>query len=347
MQAHAGASLPDEGASGSDGALHATAAGETDDAARGRGDAARILAIVGSTDSAVILTEAAPAPGSGARYRLPIDDRLRAAVRGESGIAGQREVDMAPGLRPREIQSRIRAGASVEQVAAAAGCSATRIEGFAYPVLLERATIADRARAVQPLPDNESTLGEIATEALASRGQDEGAVWDAFKDERGWTVSLTWQAGHSEIRAEWAFTPRATGGTVAPRNADAAALVEPGHAPLRPVDQRAAERGFAAVGDAAHPDHESAAPRDPMHRDAAADAAAVTASRTTVSRTAESRAAAPQPAAQPAPAGDVPSDQQHGADDDAHAARKSPRRGHKPQMPSWEDVLLGTRTAEH
>ncbi len=51
-------------------------------------------------------------------------------------------------LRPREIQARIRAGASVEQVAEQAGIPHAKVERFAYPVLLERARAAEMAQAV-------------------------------------------------------------------------------------------------------------------------------------------------------------------------------------------------------
>jgi hypothetical protein len=238
------------------------------------------------------------------RYTLAIDERLRAAIRGGlRGTAQEGEVDMAPGLRPREIQSRIRAGATVEQVAAAAGCPVERIEGFAYPVLLERATVAEKARAARPLKGSSDTLEEIVTATLVDRGQQGGIEWDAFKDERGWVVALTWQAGRSENRAEWAYAARPGGGSVTALGAEAADLLEPGRAQLRPVDHR-------------HDD----APRSESQQQEAV----------------ESRDEAPRPGGT---APDRPAD--------PPTAARSPRRGHRPQMPSWEDVLLGTRSAEH
>jgi hypothetical protein len=250
------------------------------------------------------------------RYTLAIDDRLRAAVRaGLRGTAEESkgEVDMAPGLRPREIQSRIRAGATVEQVAAAAGCPADRIEGFAYPVLLERATVAERARAAQPLKGSSDTLEDIVMATLVDRGQQSGIQWDAFKDERGWVVAVTWQAGRSENRAEWAYAARPGGGSVTALGAEAADLLEPGRAQLRPVDQ--------LIG------------RDSRHDDTP-------------------RPGSPAEAATPEPHDDAPRSSGNAGQDSARpadtpAASRSPRRGHRPQMPSWEDVLLGTRTAEH
>ena len=57
------------------------------------------------------------------KFILRADDRLRAAVRGDKTGASQTQSDAeVPNvLRPKEIQARIRAGASVEQVAESAG----------------------------------------------------------------------------------------------------------------------------------------------------------------------------------------------------------------------------------
>lgn len=255
------------------------------------------------------------------RYTLAIDERLRAAVRGsatDDPNGAQGEADMAPGLRPREIQNRIRAGATVEQVAAAAGCPVDRIEGFAYPVLQERAAVTEKARAAFPLKGSNDTLEDIVTATLVDRGQRSGIEWDAFKDERGWVVALTWQAGRSENRAEWAFTARPGGGSVTALGAEAADLLEPGRSTLRPVDQLTARDGGydAAAGQ-----------RPAPHADTVVGAGG---------------------SGTPPPANGAGQESvQRTGPDTSTPATRSPRRGHRPQMPSWEDVLLGTRTAEH
>src|SRR6478736_4932759 len=81
-------------------------------------------------------------PATGELFGLPADERLRAASRGDVSRLGQLEIEMESQLRPREIQARIRAGATVEDVATAAGTDPVRIERFAYPVLLERSSNA-------------------------------------------------------------------------------------------------------------------------------------------------------------------------------------------------------------
>ena len=49
-------------------------------------------------------------------------------------------------LRPRDIQTRIRAGETPEAVAHAAGTSVEKIMPFAAPVMAERAHVAERAQ---------------------------------------------------------------------------------------------------------------------------------------------------------------------------------------------------------
>ena len=51
------------------------------------------------------------------KYKICVDDRLRAAVRGDGARVNQTHIDIEVNsmLRPKEIQARIRAGASVEQ----------------------------------------------------------------------------------------------------------------------------------------------------------------------------------------------------------------------------------------
>ncbi len=177
------------------------------------------------------------------KFRLQVDDRLRAALRGEGARASQPQLDigLASMLRPREIQSRIRAGASVEQVATAAGVDIARVERFAHPVLLERSRAAELATAAHPvLTDGPAvlTLLEVVTTALVARGLNpDHCSWDAWRNEDGrWTVQLAWKAGRSDNVAHFRFVPGAHGGTVTPVDDAASELVDPNFdRPLRPV----------------------------------------------------------------------------------------------------------------
>jgi hypothetical protein len=201
----------------------------------------RELKVVGlDVDGKRIVCEA---DDSGEKFVLLSDDRLKAAVRGEKAGSGQTKVDVeVPSvLRPKEIQAKIRAGASVEQVAASAGVDVERVERFGHPVLLERARAAELATAAHPvLADGPSvlTLLETVTAGLIARGLDpDAATWDAWRNEDGrWTVQMGWKAGRSDNVAHFRFTPGAHGGTITAFDDTACELIDPDFArPLRPV----------------------------------------------------------------------------------------------------------------
>ncbi|MEO3758079.1 septation protein SepH [Mycobacterium sp. B14F4] len=245
--------------------------------------------------------------GSGEKFLLRPDDRLRAAVRGDkvSSSPTRSEAEVSNVLPPKEIQSRIRAGASVEQVAEAAGVDVARVERFAYPVLLERSRAAELATAAHPvLADGPAvlTLLETVTTALIARGLDpEGTNWDAWRNEDGrWTVQLAWKAGMSDNTAHFRYTPGSHGGTVTAFDDAACELIDPDFArPPRLV--AALPEPEPQTGPALE---EPTLPIDPPVQ-------------------------APEPEPEPAPAAKPP------------RARKGKAR---PAVPAWEDVLLGVRS---
>ncbi|GAB3938947.1 septation protein SepH [Corynebacterium tapiri] len=136
-------------------------------------------------------------------------------------------------MRPREIQTRIRAGATTEELADEMGVAVSRVEAYAHPVLLERQQIAELARASHPIREDgpaKLTLAEVLAAAFGARGHSlSDATWDAFKEPDGqWIVRVSWQAGLSHNEAEWIFRRQAaTGGTTEARNAVAADLTDP------------------------------------------------------------------------------------------------------------------------
>ncbi|MFY9807178.1 MAG: septation protein SepH, partial [Pseudonocardiaceae bacterium] len=158
----------------------------------------RALRVAGlGTDGGTVILEAVPQrPGERReQFTLPVDDNLQAAVRGDLPRLDKTEIDLENQLRPREIQDRIRAGASVEQLAAVSGVPSERIERFAYPVLLERSRVAQLALQAHPVradgPDVR-TLEQVVTETFRQRGHDlSGGTWDAWRPEDGkWVVQL-------------------------------------------------------------------------------------------------------------------------------------------------------------
>jgi hypothetical protein len=275
-------------------------------------------------------------PKTGDRFRLPADDKLRAASRGDIARLGQIEIEMDSLLRPKEIQARIRSGATIEQVAADSGMAISRVEVFAHPVLLERSQAASMAQSGHPLRHDGpavQTLLEIVTLAFRARGHNlDDATWDAWRDEDNkWVAQLKWQAGRTTNKAHWQFLPDGHGGTIAPLDDTAHELIDPdfgrqlrGLAPVRALtssedlgDDETSQQSFdeyygttadseidaetieVEVDDAPAPEPEQ--PREPVARE-------------------------PKPAA-------------------GHTSGKD-KRG-KPAMPSWEDVLLGVRSSGH
>lgn len=213
----------------------------------------RELKVVGlDPDGKFVLCEGAD---STEKYKLPADDRLKAALAGEPLPPEQPALDIniTNMLSPKEIQARIRAGASVEQVAAASGSDVARIQRFANPVLLERFRAAELATAAHPvLSDGPSVLNlmETITTSLLARGLSaEKLSWDAWRNEdTRWTVQLVWKAGRSDNVAHFRFTPGTHGGMVTAIDDAASELIDPDFTPrqLAPVARLAFDTAPAA-----------------------------------------------------------------------------------------------------
>jgi Protein of unknown function (DUF3071) len=166
----------------------------------------RVMAVTGDGDRLVLR-----AP-DGQEFFLAIDDRLRAAVRGDRARLGQIEIELDAQLRPRDIQARIRAGQTAEQVADAAGIPLERVRRFEGPVLAERAFMAERAQNTQVRRSGEThgpKLGDVVRERLAAREPDLDSVqWDSWrKDEAVWTVRMAFRIGGLPYEATWSFDP--------------------------------------------------------------------------------------------------------------------------------------------
>jgi Protein of unknown function (DUF3071) len=178
-------------------------------------------------------------PGRSARFTLPIDERLRAVALGQTSRLAQYEIEVESPLRPKEIQARIRAGETVEEIADAAGIAVERVRWFEGPVLAERAYVADQAQTASVRRHGDSTpgprLGEIVTERLNAVGADpDDAQWDAKKRGDGnWQVELTFTSDGRLHVAEWVFDPRRR--HVLPVDDNAARMSLPGALPPQPA----------------------------------------------------------------------------------------------------------------
>jgi hypothetical protein len=181
-------------------------------------------------------------PGRSARFTLPIDERLRAVALGQTSRLAQYEIEVESPLRPKEIQARIRAGETVEEIADAAGIAVERVRWFEGPVLAERAYMADQAqlasvrRPGDAIPSSPAPrLGEIVTERLKAFGSDpEEAQWDARKlGDGSWQVQLTFISAGRLHNAEWTFDPRRR--HVVPADDNASRMSLPGGEPPQPA----------------------------------------------------------------------------------------------------------------
>ena len=242
-------------------------------------------------------------------------------------------------LRPRDIQTRIRAGASAQELADEMGVAVSRVEVYAHPVLLERSQIAQLARASHPVREDGPatlTLAEVLAAAFGARGHSLAeATWDAFREPAGeWIVRVSWQAGLSENSAEWILKRHsASSATTEPRNAVAADLTDPDF--VQPV------RSLTSISRGTRYDEPMPArrprPRDEEEHFPADDADNAESADDAVDAEAEADAA-------PDTATD---DVAEGADFLEHPDAEEPKptkRRRKAVTPHWEDVLLGVRT---
>lgn len=222
-------------------------------------------------------------------------------------------------LSPREIQDRIRSGQTVEELIEYSGMQPRKIESFAYPVLAERARIAELGKQSKPRRLDgpaKLSLWEILATAFAARGQElSDATWDAYRDPSGqWIVTVTWNVGHTTNVAEWSYQAEGLSALTIARNELAAELIDPDFArrnrDLAPQANRAADTADTSEMPAAWQ-----SPAEPQRGHGEQD---------------------------------VPS--QSDVDDDVdeaeflqHPDAEQPKRKKKTVMPSWEDVLLGVR----
>ena len=256
------------------------------------------------------------------QFRVPVDERLAAALRTpDRSRPGQLEIALESQLTPREIQARVRAGQSVDEVAAVAGISLDRVERYAGPVLAERAHVVEQAQAAPARRATAGTapaLAELVDARLAEQKvATDSVTWDAWRgDDDRWTVRLSYLGGGRQRVASWVFDPR--GRVLAASDDEARWLVDGTGADRLSDDRPAAVRRLAAVphtGDAVDgvdtgDETTSGSPADEVY-DREADEA----------RQAAERAAQPEPMRQAA----------------------SASRGRRQPVPSWDDVMFGPR----
>ena len=137
-------------------------------------------------------------------------------------------------LSPREIQARVRAGASPHDVAAETGWPLDKVERYSQPPLGERAYVAELARAVEI---SRSRGGATLEESVCARlrVQPADVLWDAYRTAEGrWIVTAS--SGSGQVGA-WAF--ELVGRTVHPQDESARALMGGGPSSVADVSDDA------------------------------------------------------------------------------------------------------------
>ncbi|MCW2543992.1 MAG: hypothetical protein JWM40_1544, partial [Frankiales bacterium] len=144
-------------------------------------------------------------------FKVSLDGRLAAAVRGELTRPGEEAV---PELSPKEIQARLRNGETVEGIATSAGVPLARVERYAGPVQGEMARMIDGAQAAHlvrgRLGRSALPLGMAVDLALNHAGglRPDSVVWSTYRLEDGsWIVSVTWYARKRSRSASWRYEP--------------------------------------------------------------------------------------------------------------------------------------------
>lgn len=148
----------------------------------------------------------------GSRFKLAIDEQLRAAVRRDRPQLEHLRATARGTLPPREIQARVRAGLTAEQIAEAAGITLEQVRRYEGPVLAEREFMVSQAQRTRVGKDQGAPdLGDLVTDRLAARKIDTSdLIWDSFRPASGpWTIQVDYAGEQGPERAAWAFDPQA------------------------------------------------------------------------------------------------------------------------------------------
>lgn len=328
------------------------------------------LKLIGVEDRDLIL-----ATDDGATFRLAITPTIEQAVR-PPAHNGPRARN-APS--PRDLQALLRSGLSVEQVGDQTGTSIEDVRRFEAPIAAELAFMVDNARSVAlrlaagGTQDEGASFGEIIDARLAAR-QVADARWSSWKEDAHWVVQVEFTSGGAPLDARWSFDPKRR--HIAPLNDDARSI----SSEESPIPSRAARlRAVPGLGhDGAAPEiYDREQDGDVATEEAATASGSVVefGQRRTApeaedgtgtgdlldalrQRRGERQPAAaspedddfglvvpPTPAAGEAdrPAVAEPHTEVTDDEEKPHAATTPRPRGSRPSMPSWDEIVFGSR----
>ncbi|WP_218219824.1 septation protein SepH [Nesterenkonia sp. Act20] len=218
----------------------------------------------GENDPQLILSD-----DSGHEFALPVDEALRQAA-ARPTVRPHRTGPSTQPLSPREIQARLRSGATVDQVVAASGLSTSHVERYAGPVQAERAYMAQRAQTTQIAPasaaeahrvafgDAPATLAAMVKVRLRAMDVDLSTVsWDAWRREDGlWQITCEFDVDSSTTHgpgiglkppAEWVFQAETRHLRAANRWAESLSILGPDTSQTDQSSQSPRSRRLTAV----------------------------------------------------------------------------------------------------
>jgi len=145
----------------------------------------------------------------GNNYSVRISDNLRATVN-QPRLTSVPAVDSSETMSVREIQRRLRAGESFEQVAREGQITVEKVERFSGPIMQEREYILDRARELVMRKDayrSDLTFSDVALAKLSPRGVDIDQIsWNTWRLPDGiWHIELHFPNRDGSGVATWNF----------------------------------------------------------------------------------------------------------------------------------------------
>ena len=243
-------------------------------------------------------------------------------------------------MRPRDIQARIRAGASVDDVIVESGLDRERVERFAAPMLAEREHIIYLALDTELRRDfaNDISLVAAVSERLTPLGVESSSVnWQAWRREDSrWIVEANFVIGREQRSGHWAFDPKTS--SLIADDAEARWLIDPDAsepdsedrgrpllATVRPINSRAetreteTETAPAQLIDVTEPEPALSAEPTPV-------VSAITLAQTPAEDLAE-----------------LVEEQLELVDAPAPRPSAAPKRKGRASVPSWDDIVFGAK----
>ena len=145
----------------------------------------------------------------GNNYSVRISDTLRATVN-QPRLTSVPASDATETMSVKEIQRRLRAGESFEQVAREGQITVEKVERFSGPIMQEREYILDRARELVIRKDayrSDLTFSDVALAKLSPRGVDTDQIsWNTWRLPDGiWHIELHFPNRDGSGVATWSF----------------------------------------------------------------------------------------------------------------------------------------------